>query len=324
MSDRPERNVNFQQLKIIREAARRDYNLTEVANMLYTSQSGVSRHIRELEEELGIEIFIRRGKRLLGMTEPGKALLAIAERILNEASNVRRLADLFTNDASGVLTIATTHTQARYSLPPVIKAFRELFPDVRLELIQGTPQEIDVLLQNGGADIGIASERLSTDPLLVAFPWFRWHHSLLLPDDHPLNQVSPLTLDDIVKWPLITYRQGITGRSRIDEAFSRKGLTPDVVLSAQDSDVIKTYVELGLGIGLVAEQSGGEREEGNLVRLDTRHLFDANTVWLGLKRGQLQRNYVWRFIELCNAGLSVDEIKRHVMESEDVAIDYQI
>ncbi|HGU9821434.1 TPA: HTH-type transcriptional regulator Cbl [Enterobacter cancerogenus] len=316
--------MNFQQLKIIREAARRDYNLTEVANMLYTSQSGVSRHIRELEEELGIEIFIRRGKRLLGMTEPGKALLAIAERILNEASNVRRLADLFTNDASGVLTIATTHTQARYSLPPVIKAFRELFPDVRLELIQGTPQEIDVLLQNGGADIGIASERLSTDPLLVAFPWFRWHHSLLLPDDHPLNQVSPLTLDDIVKWPLITYRQGITGRSRIDEAFSRKGLTPDVVLSAQDSDVIKTYVELGLGIGLVAEQSGGEHEEGNLVRLDTRHLFDANTVWLGLKRGQLQRNYVWRFIELCNAGLSVDEIKRHVMESEDVAIDYQI
>ncbi|MZJ51499.1 HTH-type transcriptional regulator Cbl [Enterobacter hormaechei] len=316
--------MNFQQLKIIREAARRDYNLTEVANMLYTSQSGVSRHIRELEEELGIEIFIRRGKRLLGMTEPGKALLTIAERILNEASNVRRLADLFTNDASGVLTIATTHTQARYSLPTVIKAFREIFPDVRLELIQGTPQEIEVLLHNGGADIGIASERLSNDPLLVAFPWFRWHHSLLLPAHHPLNQVSPLTLEEIVNWPLITYRQGITGRSRIDEAFKRKGLTPDVVLSAQDSDVIKTYVELGLGIGLVAEQSGGEYEAGNLVRLDTRHLFDANTVWLGLKRGQLQRNYVWRFIELCNAGLSVDEIKRQVMEPEEVAIDYQI
>lgn len=162
--------MNFQQLKIIREAARQDYNLTEVANMLYTSQSGVSRHIRELEEELGIEIFIRRGKRLLGMTEPGKALLSIAERILNEASNVRRLADLFTNDASGVLTIATTHTQARYSLPPVIKAFRELFSDVRVELVQGTPQEIEALLHNGGADIGIASERLSNDPTLAAFP----------------------------------------------------------------------------------------------------------------------------------------------------------
>ena len=273
--------MNFQQLKIIREAARQDYNLTEVANILYASQSGVSRHIRELEDELGIEIFIRRGKRLLGMTEPGKALLIIAERILNEASNVRRLADLFTNDTSGVLTIATTHTQARYSLPAVIKAFRELFPEVRLELIQGTPQEIDVLLQNGGADIGIASERL-------------------------------------------TYRQGITGRSRIDEAFARKGLIPDIILSAQDSDVIKTYVSLGLGIGLVAEQSSGEQEEGTLTRLDTRHLFDANTVWLGLKRGQLQRNYVWRFIELCNAGLSVDEIKRQAMEPDEAVIDYQI
>jgi len=316
--------VNFQQLKIIREAARRDYNLTEVANMLYTSQSGVSRHIRELEEELGIEIFIRRGKRLLGMTEPGKALLVIAERILNEASNVRRLADLFTNDTSGVLTVATTHTQARYSLPPVIKSFRALFPDVRLELIQGTPQEIESLLHNGGADIGIASERLSNDPLLVAFPWFRWHHSLLIPEDHPLVHASPLTLEDISRWPLITYRQGITGRSRIDEAFSRKGLIPDVVLSAQDSDVIRTYVELGLGVGIVAEQSGSEQEAGTLVRLDTRHLFDANTVWLGLKRGQLQRNYVWRFIELCNAGLSVEDIKRQVMEPDEIALDYQI
>jgi LysR family cys regulon transcriptional activator len=322
MSDSPEERVNFQQLKIIREAARQDYNLTEVANMLYTSQSGVSRHIRELEEELGIEIFIRRGKRLLGMTEPGKALLSIAERILNEASNVRRLADLFTNDASGVLTIATTHTQARYSLPPVIKAFRELFPTCVLR-VQGTPQEIEALLHNGGADIGIASERLSNDPTLVAFPgsagitacWSQ--RSSADPGDS-------LTLEAIARWPLITYRQGITGRSRIDEAFNRKGLMPDIVLSAQDSDVIKTYVELGLGVGLVAEQSGDARESDTFTRLDTRHLFDANTVWLGLKRGQLQRNYVWRFIELCNAGLSLDEIKRQAMEPEEAAIDYQI
>lgn len=314
--------MNFQQLKIIREAARQDYNLTEVANMLFTSQSGVSRHIRELEEELGIEIFIRRGKRLLGMTEPGKALLVIAERILNEASSVRRLADLFTNEDSGVLTIATTHTQARYSLPVVIKEFRHLFPEVRLELIQGTPQEIETLLQSGAADIGIASERLSTDPAMVAYPWFRWHHSLLVPQGHPLIQSNPLTLDDISRWPLITYRQGITGRSRIDEAFARRGLIPDIVLSAQDSDVVKTYVELGLGIGLVADQAcGGESE---LVRLNTQHLFDTNTVWLGIRRGQLQRNYVWRFIELCNPALSVDEIKRLALEPEESAIDYQI
>ena len=191
--------MNFQQLKIIREAARRDYNLTEVANMLYTSQSGVSRHIRELEEELGIEIFIRRGKRLLGMTEPGKALLTIAERILNEASNVRRLADLFTNDASGVLTIATTHTQARYSLPTVIKAFREIFPDVRLELIQGTPQEIEVLLHNGGDALGIRQRRARDDPLLAAVPGVRRRHPLPLPADHPLHQVSPVVHAENVK-----------------------------------------------------------------------------------------------------------------------------
>ena len=313
--------MNFQQLKIIREAARQDYNLTEVANMLYTSQSGVSRHIRELEEELGIEIFIRRGKRLLGMTEPGKALLSIAERILNEASNVRRLADLFTNDASGVLTIATTHTQARYSLPPVIKAFRELFSDVRVELVQGTPQEIEALLHNGGADIGIASERLSNDPTLAAFP-VPLASQPAGAEGSSLTQVSPDAGGDR---PLaVNHLPPITGRSRIDEAFNRKGLMPDIVLSAQDSDVIKTYVELGLGVGLVAEQSGDAREADTFTRLDTRHLFDANTVWLGLKRGQLQRNYVWRFIELCNAGLSLDEIKRQAMEPEEAAIDYQI
>lgn len=180
------------------------------------------------------------------------------------------------------------------------------------------------MLQNGEADIGIASERLSNDPQLVAFPWFCWHHSLLVPLDHPLTQITPLTLESIAKWPLITYRQGITGRSRTDDAFTRKGLPADIVLSAQDSDVIKTYVALGLGIGLVAEQSSGEQEEENLIRLDTRHLFDANTVWLGLKRGQLQRNYVWRFLELCNAGLSVEDIKRQVMENSEEEIDYQI
>jgi len=157
---------------------------------------------------------------------------------------------------------------------------------------------------------------------MVAYPWFRWHHSLLVPQGHPLIQSNPLTLDDISRWPLITYRQGITGRSRIDEAFARRGLTPDIVLSAQDSDVVKTYVELGLGIGLVADQACGEG--GELVRLNTQHLFDANTVWLGIRRGQLQRNYVWRFIELCNPALSVDEIKRLALEPEDSAIDYQI
>lgn len=322
-----EKGMNFQQLKIIREAARCEFNLTEVASTLYTSQSGVSRHIRDLEDELGVEIFIRRGKRLLGMTEPGKALLTIAERILDEAGKVRRLADVFTNETSGVLTIATTHTQARYSLPRIIKAFRQLYPNVRLELNQGSPQEIVNMLLAGEADVGIASEQLVNHPGLAAFPWFSWHHALLVPAGHELTQPEPVTLERLSRYPLITYRQGITGRSRVDRAFQEVGLTPDIVLSAQDSDVVKTYVELGLGVGILAEQACQNEQHEPLIQLDVRHLFTASTVWLGLKRGQLQRNYVWQFLELCNASLSLEEIKRQALSretAEEPAIDFQI
>ncbi|NYS28682.1 MULTISPECIES: HTH-type transcriptional regulator Cbl [unclassified Pantoea] len=319
--------MNFQQLKIIREAARCEFNLTEVANTLFTSQSGVSRHIRDLEDELGVEIFIRRGKRLLGMTEPGKALLTIAERILDEAGKVRRLADVFTNETSGILTIATTHTQARYSLPKVIKAFRQLYPNVRLELNQGSPQEIVTMLLAGEADIGIASEMLVNNSSLAAFPWFSWHHALLVPEGHELVQNQPVSLSTLGRYPLITYRQGITGRSRVDRAFQAAGLKPDIVLSAQDSDVVKTYVKLGLGVGILADQACETEENEDLERLDATHLFDASTVWLGLKRGQLQRNYVWQFLELCNANLSLEEIKRQALSygsDDEPVIDFQI
>ncbi|CCP03606.1 HTH-type transcriptional regulator cysB [Erwinia amylovora Ea644] len=318
--------MNFQQLKIIREAARCEFNLTEVANTLFTSQSGVSRHIRDLEDELGIEIFIRRGKRLLGMTEPGKALLTIAERILDEAGKVRRLADVFTNESSGVLTIATTHTQARYSLPKVIKAFRVLYPNVRLELNQGSPQEIVSMLMTGEADVGIASEQLVNNPALVVFPWFSWHHALLVPQGHELQQQQPVSLAALSRYPLITYRQGVTGRSRVDRAFQDASLQADIVLSAQDSDVVKTYVELGLGVGILADQACQLEPHSSLHRLDASHLFETNTVWLGLKRGQLQRNYVWQFLELCNTNLSLEEIKRQALSvnEEEPAIDFQI
>jgi len=319
--------VNFQQLKIIREAARCEFNLTEVANTLFTSQSGVSRHIRDLEDELGVEIFIRRGKRLLGMTEPGKALLTIAERILDEAGKVRRLADVFTNETSGILTIATTHTQARYSLPKIIKAFRQLYPNVRLELNQGSPQEIVNMLLAGEADIGIASEMLVNNSSLAAFPWFSWHHALLVPKEHELMQNQPVSLSTLSRYPLITYRQGITGRSRVDRAFQAAGLKPDIVLSAQDSDVVKTYVRLGLGVGILADQACETEENDDLVRVEATHLFDASTVWLGLKRGQLQRNYVWQFLELCNANLSLEEIKRQALSygnEDEPVIDFQI
>lgn len=318
--------MNFQQLKIIRESARCNYNLTEVANTLFTSQSGVSRHIRELEEELGIEIFIRRGKRLLGMTEPGKELLTVAERMLNDANQIRRLADVFSNNESGQLHIATTHTQARYSLPRVIKEFRLLYPQVKLVISQGNPQEITAMLQSGEADIGIATELLMSDESVAAFPYYRWHHAIVVPENHPLTQESNITLETLSTLPLITYRQGITGRSRLDNAFKNAGLTPDIALSAQDSDVIKTYVELGMGVGILADMSYEAHRDKGLVRLNAEHLFDANTVWLGLKRGQLQRNFIWFFIQLCNPTLSLHDIKEKVLAEavDEAVIDYQI
>ncbi|WP_114193420.1 HTH-type transcriptional regulator Cbl [Edaphovirga cremea] len=318
--------MNFQQLKIIRESARCKFNLTEVANTLFTSQSGVSRHIRELEEELGIEIFIRRGKRLLGMTEPGKELLVVAERILNDAGNIRRLGDVFSSTDSGQLHIATTHTQARYSLPRVIKEFRALYPRVRLILNQGNPEEIAAMLHSGEADIGIASERLFNDDSVAAFPYYRWHHSVVVPQGHPLTTQKEITLETLSTLPLITYRKGITGRSRVDNAFQVAGLAPEIALSAQDSDVIKTYVELGLGVGILADVSQDTQRDQGLVYLNAEHLFEANTVWLGLKRSQLQRNYAWQFIQLCNPTLTLAEIKDKVFSEQidQQVLDYQI
>ena len=276
--------MNFQQLRIIREAARREYNLTEVANALYTSQSGVSRHIRELEDELGIELFVRHGKRLLGMTEPGKELLVIAERMLNDANNIRKLAETFANREHGRLHVTTTHTQARYALPRVVKEFRSQFPQVQLELHQGGPDEIVRLLQAGETDIGISSERLDQADGIVAFPYYTWHHNIVVPAGHPLTQQPELTLARLAEWPIITYQSGLTGRARFDEAFAAAGLQPEILLTAQDSDVIKTYVELEMGVGILADMAFDARRDTGLVQLDGSHLFAAHTAWIGLKQ----------------------------------------
>ena len=289
--------MNFQQLRIIREAARRDYNLTEVANALFTSQSGVSRHIRELEEELGLALFIRYGKRLLGMTEPGKALLTIAERILNEASNVRRLADLFTNDASGVLTIATTHTQARYALPPVISAFIKQYPDVALHMHQGTPMQIAEMAADGTVDFAIATEALELFGDLVMMPCYRWNRCVVVPQGHPLTKLPKLTLEALAEYPIVTYVFGFTGRSKLDEAFSHRGLTPKVVFTAADADVIKTYVRLGLGVGIVAKMAVDTNLDKDLVVLDASELFESSITKIGFRRGTFLRGFMCDFIE---------------------------
>ncbi|MBS0308663.1 MAG: LysR family transcriptional regulator [Proteobacteria bacterium] len=247
--------MNFQQLRSIREAARRGYNLTEVANVLFTSQPGVSRQIRELEEELGVEIFERNGKRLTGLTDPGKDILKIVERLLLEAENLQHASQDYSGQTSGTLAVAATHTQARYALPKVVQAFRAAFPQVRIALQQSSPEHIADWVISGKADIGIATEGLSRFEELVSFPCYQWNHVVVVPEGHPLLSEKTLSLEALAAHPLITYDLGFTGRSHIDDAFGKAGIATDIVLTAMDSDVIQQYVSLGLGVGIVASMA---------------------------------------------------------------------
>ncbi len=290
--------MNFQQLRSVRETVRRGFNLTEVAQALYTSQPGVSRQIRELEEELGVQIFVRAGKRLTGLTPPGESLMPIVEKLLFEADNLRRAGLDFSTSDQGRLSIAATHSQARYALPHVVRDFRSRFPQVVLHLHQGSPQQVAQMLLSGEADIGVATEALSSHDELVTLPCYRWTHSIVVPPGHALLEIEgPLTLEQLVQHPIITYEQGFTGRAHIDEAFAREGLAPDVVLSAMDADVIKTYVELGMGVGIVASIAVDAERDRHLRLLDAGHLFEVNLTRLGLRRGAWLRGYAFHFIE---------------------------
>ena len=301
--------MNFQQLRSVRETARRGFNLTEVANVLFTSQPGISRQIRELEEELGIEIFERNGKRLTGLTEPGKGVLHIIERLLLEAENLRQASQEYSGEKSGTLTVATTHTQARYVLPPVVQAFRRDFPDVRIALQQSSPEHIAEWVISGKADIGIATEGLSQFDELVSFPCYSWHHVVVVPEGHPLASRSGLTLQDLAAYPLITYDVGFTGRSHIDAAFQKADLVPDIVLTAMDSDVIRQYVSLGLGVGLVAAMAMEHNGHGGLHAIDASHLFAPNITRLAVRRGAYLRRYIHEFITRFAPDLSRAEVE---------------
>jgi DNA-binding transcriptional LysR family regulator len=291
--------MNFQQLRIIRETMRRNYNLTEVANALFTSQSGVSKHIKDLEDELGVELFVRRGKRLVGPTEPGQELAQIVERMLHDANNIRQLADQFSRRDEGSLSIATTHTQARYVLPRVLHAFAERYPKVRVVLHQGNPKQVAEHTIHGDTDVGIATEALADFPELVTLPCYTWNRCVLVPLDHPLAKVKgKLTLEALAKHPIITYDFSFTGRSQINAAFASRGLEPNVVLTALDADVIKTYVELGMGVGIVAQMAFDAARDKGLAMLDASHLFAPSTTRLALRRNVFLRGYVYAFIAL--------------------------
>jgi LysR family cys regulon transcriptional activator len=301
--------MKLQQLRYIVEIQRQGLNVSEAAETLFTSQPGISKQVKLLEDELGISIFERSGKRFTGVTEPGKVVLNIAERILREAENLKRASAEFATGDTGRLVLAATHTQARYALPLVVRDFVTQHPTVKLELHQGSPTQIAEWVVSGEADLGIATEALDQYPQLVTLPVRQWSHCVIAPDGHPILKSQPLSLAELAKWPLITYDTAFTGRSRINRAFERIGATPNVALTALDADVIKTYVSLGLGLGIISALAFDAQRDSGLSALDASHLFESNTTRLALRRGTYLRRYDYDFI-----GLFATHLTRRVVE----------
>ncbi|MEO8997114.1 MAG: HTH-type transcriptional regulator CysB [Nitrosospira sp.] len=290
--------MKLQQLRYLCEVANQGLNLSKAAEFLHTSQPGISKQIRLLETELGVDIFVRNGKRVVEITPPGRAILEIAERMLKDANNLKQVGQEFANEASGSLTIATTHTQARYALPEAIKDFTLRYPKVKLILHQGSPTQISELVSSGVADIAIATEAIELFEQLVMLPCYQWNRCIVVPPRHPLLKLKKLTLEAIAAYPIITYDFAFTGRSRINQAFDAIGLVPNVVLTAIDADVIKTYVELGLGIGILAQMAFEPKRDKHLRSIDASHLFEPSTTRIGISRNSYLRGYVFDFIEI--------------------------
>ena len=290
--------MNLQQLRYLNEIVRQGLKISDAADALYTSQPGVSKQVKLLEEELGIEIFVRSGKRITALTEPGKAILEIAARILHDADNLRQVSEEFRTQDSGTLTIATTHTQARYALPPVVKQFIRRYPKVRLNLHQGSPIQIAEQVLSGEADVAIATESLSLYDELITLPCYEWNHCVITPPKHPLLNEKKLTLEKLAQYPIITYDFAFSGRGKINAAFHEKGLAPSIVLTAIDADVIKTYVELGLGIGIVAHMAFIPERDKHIRMIEAAHLFQPSTTRIAIRKNEYLRGYAYEFIEL--------------------------
>lgn len=321
--------MKLQQLRYIWEVAHHELNVSATAQSLYTSQPGISKQIRLLEDELGVEIFARSGKHLTRVTPAGEAILKTAGEILRKVENIKQVAQEFSNERKGTLSIATTHTQARYALPPVIHTFIERYPDVSLHMHQGTPMQISELAADGTVDFAIATEALELFSDLVMMPCYRWNRTIIVPKDHPLTQSSRLTLEEVAAHPIVTYVFGFTGRSKLDEAFIERGLQPKVVFTAADADVIKTYVRLGLGIGIVAHMAYDPKLDSDLVALDASHLFSPSITKIGFRRGTFLRGFMYEFIELFAPHLTrdlVDEAyQRHTkLEADELFEDIEL
>jgi len=302
--------MNLQQLRYVNEIVRRGLKISDAADALYTSQPNISKQIKQLEQELGIDIFVRNGKRVVALTEPGQAILGIARRMLHDAENLRQVGQEFHAQDSGPLTIATTHTQARYILPPVVKQFIKRYPKVKLGLHQGNPTQIAEQALNGEADVAIATESLTEYDDLVTLPCYEWHHCVVVPPKHPLLEEKKLTLAKIAHYPIVTYDFAFSGRGKINEAFEKAGIEPNIALTAIDADVIKTYVELGLGIGILAEIAFIPERDRHLRMIETRHLFKANTTRIAIRKNEYLRGYTYDFIELFAPQLTRDVVAK--------------
>lgn len=296
--------MNLIQLRYIREIVRQGLSVSNASETLHTSQSGVSRQVQLLEEELNLQIFQRNGKRLIGITEPGEMIVKLAEQVMREVESIKRVGQEYTQKDKGTLTVATTHTQARYFLPPAVKQFMASYPDVSLTIHQGNPIQVAEQILSGEADIGIATESISSYEDLLCLPCYQWNRCIVAPDGHPLLTDTPLMLEKITRYPLITYDFSFTGGSLVKRTFHEAGLEPNVVLTAIDADVIKTYVNLGLGIGLLASMAYDPVRDANLRMLDAGHLFPASTTYIGLRRDAFLRDYVYDFIRILAPGMS--------------------
>ena len=290
--------MKLQQLKYIWEVARHDLNVSATAESLFTSQPGISKQIRMLEDELGVQIFHRSGKHLTEITPAGSPIVSMAGEILDKVENVRQIAQEYSDQDRGTLSIATTHTQARYLLPDVISEFIGRYPDVALNMHQGTPVQISEAASKGTVDLAIATEALELFENLIMLPCYRWNRSVIVKHDHPLANEDKLTLEKLAEYPIVTYVFGFTGRSQLDDAFNAEGYVPKVVFTASDADVIKTYVKLGIGVGIVASMAFDPEIDNELVAIDASHLFEASTTKIGLRRGTFLRGYMYEFIEL--------------------------
>jgi len=290
--------MKIQQLRYLCEVAKRGLNLSEAAAALHTSQPGISKQIRLLEDELGVQILVRHGKRVVDVTEPGRVILDIAERILKDTENLKQVGREFGAEDSGSLAIATTHTQARYALPPVIQRFIQRYPKVRLSLREGSPQQISELMLSGEADIAIITEAYEQYQTLVTLPCYQWNRCVITPLQHPLLKETQLTLDAIARYPIITYDFAFSGDSPIKRAFDARGIKPNVALTAIDADVIKAYVELGMGIGILAKMAFDPARDFGLRLIDASHLFEPSTTRIGIRRHAYLRGYVYDFIEM--------------------------